>query len=259
MRSSSATTSSSSRCTAAAVWTCPTLPDGPSAPVARVSSSTGTPGRWVDGAATRPDDAVGRAEPSAGRVGDRQRPPRREQRVENGTEAADVVGGSQVGARQREAHLGVAVGRDADALGVVAAQHQPVPVGLLGGRGERHDRAGGGERLDQPIGDRLGEAPPRHPLGDGRPEDVVGHAGGAGGEHVEQAGAAGMLEAAGAQRPHDHLARPRGAGGVGLTADRAAFGGEPAQHGDADIALQDRVLLPARTRRPPRCRSRRGW
>ena len=109
---------------------------------------------------------------------------------------------------------------------MVAAQHEPVPVGLLGGRGERDDRAGGGERLDQPVGDRLGEAPPGHPLGDGRAEHVVGHAGGAGGEHVEQAGAAGVLEAAGAQRAHEHLPRARGAGGVGLAADGAALRGE---------------------------------
>ena len=117
-------------------------------------------------------------------------------------------------------------------------------MGLLGGRGERDDRPGGGERLDQPIGDRLGEAAPGHPLGDGRAEHVVGHAGGAGGEHVEQAGAAGVLEAAGAQRAHEHLPGPRGAGGIGLAADGTAFGGEPAQDGDGDVALQHGVLGP---------------
>ena len=152
--------------------------------------------------------------------------------------------GAHVGAGQREAQLRAAVRGDPDPLRVVAAQHQAVPVGLLGRRGERGDRAGGGERLDQPVGDQLGEAAPGHPLGDGRAEHVVGHPEAAGGEHVEQAGAAGVLEAAGAQRAHDHLPGPGGAGGVGLAADGAALRGEPAQHGDGDVALQHGVLGP---------------
>ena len=68
-------------------------PAGPSAPVTSASSSTGTPGRCVDGARHDTVDALGRAEARTGGVGDRQRPARREQGVEDGAEAAHVVGG----------------------------------------------------------------------------------------------------------------------------------------------------------------------
>ncbi|OLT11961.1 hypothetical protein BJF78_25480 [Pseudonocardia sp. CNS-139] len=112
-------------------------------------------------------------------------------------------------------------------------------VGGLGGLGQRGDGAGGGERLDQPVGDDLGEAAPGHPLGDGGAEHVVRHGGAAGGKHVEEAGAAGVLEAPGTQRAHDHLL---GAGGVVEPVVDLDARREPAEHGDGDVAPEDGVL-----------------
>ena len=173
------------------------------------------PGRGDEAAAR---GALGRRQAGPRRVGARQRPARGEQRVEDGAEAAHVVGRRDVRPGQHEAQLGAAVRGDPDPLRVVAAEHQAVPVGLLGRGGQRGHRAGRGQRADHAVGHQLGQAAPGHPFGDRRAQHVRRDPRAVGGQHVEQSGAAVVLEAAGAQRAHHHLAGPGGPGGVGAVA-----------------------------------------
>ncbi len=188
--------------------------------------------------------ALGRGQAGPRRVGARQRPARGQQRVQDRAQAAHVVGRRDVRAGQHEGQLRAAVRGDPDPLRVVAAQHQAVPVRRLGRRGQRGHGARGGQRTDHAVGHQLGEAAAGHPLGDRGAEHVVRDPGALGGQHVEQPGAAVVLEAAGAQRADHHLAGPGGAGRVRLAADRAVLRGQLAQHGDPDVALQHGVLGP---------------
>ena len=147
----------------------------------------------------------------AGGIGCRERPQSGEQGVQGGTEATHVVRRSQLGAWQCETELQAAVGVEPHPLRVVAAQHVAVPVRRFGGGRQRLQGAGRGQRLEHAVRDGLGEAAAGYPLGDGSAQYPVRQAGSAGGEHVQQSCAAGMLEAARPQRSRDDVLGAAGA------------------------------------------------